>query len=253
VGRIVAQAASKNIKPVTLELGGKSAAIVWKDVDVDKAAEEAFIALQFNMGQCCAAGSRTFVHEDIYDQFVAKTVELARKRTIGDPFSSESFDQGPQIDSDQFQKIMSYIQAGMEQGATLKHGGSRVGDKGFFIEPTVFTDVKDDMKIAQEEIFGPVQIILKYKTLDEVLERANNNEYGLASGVWAKDIDVVNTLSRGLKSGTVWVNLYNVYDAAMPFGGYKLSGVGRDKGEYALENYTQVKAVYQSLKQTAWM
>lgn len=252
VGRIVGAEAAKNIKPCTLELGGKSAAIVWKDVDVQDVAKQAHEALFFNMGQCCAAGSRTFVHEDIYDEFVEATTKLAQGRKVGCPWD-EQFQSGPQVDADQFQKIMGYITAGKEAGAKLHCGGSRIGDKGFYVEPTVFSNVTDDMKIAQDEIFGPVQIVLKYKTLDEVLKRANANEYGLAAGIFAKDIDVINTLSRGLKSGTVWVNMYNAYDAAMPFGGYKMSGVGRDKGEYCLENYMQTKAVYQSLQQTAWL
>lgn len=253
VGRIVAHAAAENIKPVSLELGGKSPLIVYKDVNVDEAVENAHFALFFNHGQCCAAGSRLFVHEAIYDEFVEKAAARAAQRKVGDPFQ-EGVEQGPQVDADQFNKIMGYIDAGKQQGARLVAGGARHGSKGYYVEPTVFADAKDDMKIAAEEIFGPVQTIMKYSSLDEVIRRANNNAYGLASGVYAKDVDVINTLSRSLKAGTVWVNCYNVYDQGVPFGGYKMSGVGRDKGAYALEHYTQVKAVYQALQPNQpWM
>lgn len=252
VGRIIGAAAAKTLKPVTLELGGKSAAIVWKDVDIKKAAAEAYDAVQFNMGQCCTAGSRTFVHADVYDEFVEETVKLARGHKVGDGFEPDTR-SGPQIDKVQFEKILDFIKSGQEQGANMKCGGKRVGDKGYFIEPTVFADVKDDMKIAQEEIFGPVQSIMKFDTIAEVIKRANANPYGLAAGVWARDIDVVNTLTRALRAGTIWCNTYNQFDAAMPFGGYKDSGIGRDKGEYALHNFTQVKAVYQPLVKSAWL
>mmetsp|Transcript_8497 Transcript_8497/g.25483 ORF Transcript_8497/g.25483 Transcript_8497/m.25483 type:complete len:487 (+) Transcript_8497:985-2445(+) len=252
VGRIIGAAAAKTLKPVTLELGGKSAAIVWKDVDIKDAAAQAYNAVQFNMGQCCAAGTRTFVHADIYDQFVEETVKLAEGHKVGSGFDADTR-SGPQVDKDQFEKILGFIKSGKEQGASLKTGGKRVGDKGYFIEPTVFSDVQDDMTIAKEEIFGPVQTIMKISSVGEALQRANANEYGLAAGIWAKDIDVINTLSRGLRAGTVWVNTYNQYDAGMPFGGFKNSGIGRDKGEECLENFTQTKAVYQSLKETAWL
>lgn len=252
VGQIVGRAAATNLKPCTLELGGKSAAIVWKDVDVDKVVLEAHNALFFNHGQCCAAGSRTFVHEDIYDEFVTKATALAASKKLGNPLQ-EGCEQGPQVDEEQFKKILGYIEHGKNEGATLCCGGKRKGTAGYYIEPTVFSNVEDHMKIATDEIFGPVQSILKFKTIEEVIKRANSSPFGLASGLWAKDIDVVNTVSRGLRAGTVWVNCYNVFDAAMPFGGFKISGVGRDKGEYALHHYTQPKAVYQSLKETAWL
>ncbi|EFN60072.1 hypothetical protein CHLNCDRAFT_133364 [Chlorella variabilis] len=247
VGRLVMKEASERIVPVTLELGGKSALIIDKHVDVDKAVEDAHFALFFNHGQCCAAGSRTYVHADIYDEFVAKAAARAQRRVVGDPFE-EGVEQGPQVDQDQLNKILAYIDVGQREGARMLCGGKRRGDAGYFVEPTVFADVTDQMKIAQEEIFGPVQSILKYHTTEEVIARANKSEYGLASGIISNDVGFVNTVSRSLKAGTVWVNCYNVYDSAVPFGGYRLSGVGRDKGEYALENYTQVKAVYQSLE-----
>ncbi|KXZ48141.1 hypothetical protein GPECTOR_30g237 [Gonium pectorale] len=250
VGRLVGRAAAEQLKPCTLELGGKSPIIVCPDVDVDKAVADAHMALFFNHGQCCAAGSRVFVHESIYDTFVQKATDAATKRRVGDPFGR--VDQGPQVDSDQFTKILGYIDSGKRDGARLMCGGGRVGSRGYYVEPTVFADVRDDMKIAREEIFGPVQSILKWKDLDEVIARANDTNYGLAAGVFSTNVNTVNTLTRGLRSGTVWVNCYNLYDSAVPFGGYKESGVGREKGEYALHNYTQVKSVYMPLKNPAW-
>ncbi|GLC44109.1 Aldehyde dehydrogenase 2 member B7, mitochondrial [Pleodorina starrii] len=250
VGRIVARAAADQLKPCTLELGGKSPIIVCPDVDIDKAVRDAHMALFFNHGQCCAAGSRVFVHEAVYDAFVQKSAEAAANRKVGDPFGA--VDQGPQVDSDQFAKIMSYIDSGKRDGARLMTGGKRAGSRGYYVEPTVFADVHDHMKIAREEIFGPVQSIMKWKTIDEVIARANDSNYGLAAGVFSNNINWVNTLTRALKSGTVWVNCYNLYDNAVPFGGYKESGIGREKGEYALSNYTQVKAVYVPLETPAW-
>jgi len=250
VGRKIGAIAGQNIKPCTLELGGKSAAIVLPDVDVDSTVATTHFALFFNHGQCCAAGSRLYVHEDIYDEFVEKSVEAAKKRRVGDPFSD--VDQGPQVDADQFNKILNYIKIGQEEGASLRVGGQRSGDTGYYVEPTVFSDVKDSMKIAREEIFGPVQCIMKWSKVDEVIARANDSNYGLASGIFGRDITTINTITRSLKAGTVWTNCFNVYDAAVPFGGYKDSGLGREKGEYALKNYSQIKAVYQPLENPAW-
>ncbi|KAL3751719.1 hypothetical protein ACJRO7_012536 [Eucalyptus globulus] len=252
-GKIVLELAAKsNLKPVTLELGGKSPFIVCEDADVDKAVELAHFALFFNQGQCCCAGSRTYVHESIYEEFVEKAKARATVRSVGDPFKS-GIEQGPQIDSEQFQKILRYIRSGVEGGATLETGGERFGTKGHYIQPTVFSNVKDDMLIAKDEIFGPVQTILKFKDLKEVIQRANNSRYGLAAGVFTQNIDTANTLTRALKVGTVWVNCFDVFDAAIPFGGYKMSGHGREKGVYSLSNYLQVKAVVTSLKNPAWL
>lgn len=178
---------------------------------------------------------------------------MAKARKVGDPFDPAT-EQGPQVDRDQLDKIMHYIESGRQQGARLVAGGERYGNRGYFVQPTVFADVADDMTIARDEIFGPVQSISKYTSLDEVIQRANDTSYGLASGIAAKDVNVINTLSRALKAGTVWVNTYNVYSHSVPFGGYKMSGIGRDKGEYALQHYTQVKAVYQKLEgPQAWL
>ncbi|XP_061372307.1 benzaldehyde dehydrogenase, mitochondrial-like isoform X1 [Gastrolobium bilobum] len=252
-GKIVLELAAKsNLKPVTLELGGKSPFIVCEDADVDDAVELAHFALFFNQGQCCCAGSRTFVHERVYDEFVEKAKARALKRVVGDPFKG-GIEQGPQIDSDQFEKILKYIRSGVESGATLETGGDRIGNKGFFIQPTVFSNVQDGMLIAKEEIFGPVQSILKFKDLGEVVQRANKTRYGLAAGVFTKNIDTANTLTRALRVGTVWVNCFDTFDAAIPFGGYKMSGQGREKGVYSLKNYLQVKAVVTPLKSPAWL
>ncbi|XP_061990847.1 aldehyde dehydrogenase family 2 member B7, mitochondrial-like [Rosa rugosa] len=252
-GKIVLELAAKsNLKTVTLELGGKSPFIVCEDADVDKAVESAHSALFFNQGQCCCAGSRTFVHERVYDEFVEKAKARAAKRVVGDPFKG-GIEQGPQIDSAQFEKILKYIDYGIKDGATLETGGERFGSKGYYIKPTVFSNVKDDMRIATDEIFGPVQTVLKFKELDEVIKRANNSRYGLAAGVFTQNIDTANTLTRALRAGSVWINCYDVFDASIPFGGYKMSGNGREKGIYGLNNYLQVKAVVTPLKNPAWL
>ncbi|KAK6931077.1 Aldehyde dehydrogenase domain, partial [Dillenia turbinata] len=252
-GKIVLQlAARSNLKSVTLELGGKSPFIICEDADIDQAVELAHFALFFNQGQCCCAGSRTYVHERIYDEFVEKAKARAMKRIVGDPFKA-AVEQGPQIDLDQFEKILRCIRSGVESGATLETGGTQHGDKGYYIQPTVFSNVKDDMLIAQEEIFGPVQSILKFRDIDEVIRRANAGPYGLAAGVFTKDINTANTLTRALRVGSVWINCYDVFDAAIPFGGYKMSGQGREKGIYSLSNYLQVKAVVTPLKNPAWL
>jgi len=243
VGRLIMQAAgSSNLKRVTLELGGKSPNIVFADADMDQAIEGSHQALFFNQGQCCCAGSRLFVEDKCYDEFVEKSVARAKARTVGNPFDKNT-EQGPQVDSDQFNKVMGYIEAGKKDKAKLLAGGNRVGDKGYFIEPTVFGDVQDNMKIAQEEIFGPVMSILRFKDLDEVVDRANKTLYGLAAAVWTRDISKAHAVANAVRAGTVWVNCFDVFDAAAPFGGYKQSGIGRELGEYALQNYTEVKTV----------
>jgi aldehyde dehydrogenase (NAD+) len=243
VGHLIMEAAARsNLKRVTLELGGKSPNIVFADADMDQAIEGAHFALFFNQGQCCCAGSRLFVEAKAYDEFVEKSVARAKKRKVGDPFDPTS-EQGPQVDDVQFEKVMSYILAGKTEGASLVAGGNRVGNRGFFIEPTVFADVKDDMKIAKEEIFGPVMSIMKFKDVEEVVERSNRTEYGLAAAVWTRDISKAHAVANSVRAGTVWVNCYDVFDAAAPFGGFKQSGIGRELGEYGLQQYTEVKTV----------
>jgi aldehyde dehydrogenase (NAD+) len=243
VGHLIMEAAAKsNLKRVTLELGGKSPNIVFADADMDKAIEGAHFGLFFNQGQCCCAGSRVFVEAKAYDEFVDKSVARAKTRKVGDPFDPAS-EQGPQVDDVQFEKVMSYIESGKKDGASLRAGGHRVGDRGFFIEPTVFADVNDNMKIAQEEIFGPVMSILKFNDIEEVVERSNRTEYGLAAAVWTRDIGKAYAVANNVRAGTVWVNCYDVFDAAAPFGGFKQSGMGRELGEYGLQQYTEVKTV----------
>jgi aldehyde dehydrogenase (NAD+) len=246
-GQLVMQAAAKsNLKRVSLELGGKSPNVVFADADLDAAVEGAYFGLFFNQGQCCCAGSRLFVEEKIHDAFVEKLVARAKKQRIGDPFDMATT-QGPQISQEQCDRIMGYIDIGISEGANLLSGGKRVGNKGYFIQPTIFDGVKDNMRIAKEEIFGPVMNILKFKDVDEVIQRGNKTFYGLAAAIWTKDITKAHRLANSLRAGTVWVNCYDVFDAAAPFGGFKMSGIGRELGEYALSLYTEVKTVYINL------
>jgi aldehyde dehydrogenase (NAD+) len=198
--------------------------------------------LFFNQGQCCCAGSRVFVEEKVYDEFVEHSTARARKRAVGDPFDPKT-EQGPQVNDEQFDKVMSYIESGKQQGAKLMCGGERVGDRGYFVAPTVFADVQDNMKIAEEEIFGPVMSIIKFRDMDDLVERANKTMYGLAAGVWTRDISKAHAVANGVRAGTVWVNCYDVFDAAAPFGGFKQSGIGRELGEYGLQQYTEIKTV----------
>jgi len=236
---------SSRLKKVSLELGGKSGLIVCKDADLDLAVDVAEVGLFLNHGQCCCASSRLFVHEDIYDEFTQKAVRKIKKRKLGDPFDPESV-QGPQVDKLQYDRVMNYIDIGKEKDkATLLHGGGRpkMFDKGYYVESTVFADVTDDMVIAKEEIFGPVMSILKFKSEEEVIARANSSQFGLAAGVITKDMQTALRISDQLRAGTVWLNTYNTFDAASPFGGFKDSGIGREKGEDALHEYTEVKCV----------
>jgi len=244
VGRMVMKAAAaSNLKNITLELGGKSPNIVFADADIDQAVKWACFGIFLNHGQCCCAGSRVFVQESIYDEFKQRFLEQSKKHKVGDPFAPETF-QGPQISQIQYDRIMSYIEEGKKEGATCDLGGNRVGDKGYFIEPTVFSDVKPSMKIVQEEIFGPVVVLVKFKDEDDVIAQANDTEYGLASAVFTRDIARATRVSQKLHAGTVWINCYNQLHPNVPFGGFKTSGIGRELGEYALANYTEVKSVH---------
>jgi retinal dehydrogenase len=248
VGKGIQQASGRtNLKKVSLELGGKSPNIVFADADLDYAVEVSHMALFSNMGQCCCAGSRTFVQEEIYDEFVKKSRERAIRRKVGNPF--EDVESGPQISEVQMKKILDLIESGKQQGAKLECGGQRKGDQGFFIESTVFSDVTDDMRIAKEEIFGPVQQIIKFKTMEEVIPRANATTYGLAAAVFTKDIDKALTIANSVQAGTVWVNTYNMVLPQSPFGGYKMSGIGRELGSYGLEEYTEIKTVIVKIPQ----
>ena len=243
VGKLIMKsAAESNLKRVTLELGGKSPNIVFADADMDAAVEGSHFALFFNQGQCCCAGSRVFVEEKVYDRFVEQSAARAKRRTVGNPLDTNT-EQGPQVDNDQFTKVLSFIDSGKKEGANLVAGGERVGDRGYFVAPTVFSDVKDEMKIAQEEIFGPVMSILKFKDMDELVERANKTMYGLAAAVWTRDIGKAHHVANNVRAGTVWVNCFDVFDAGAPFGGFKQSGIGRELGEYGLQQYSEVKTV----------
>lgn len=243
VGRkIMAAAAESNLKRVSLELGGKSPLIIFADCDVDYAVACAHSGIMNNHGQNCVAASRTFVQDTIYDEFVKKSKALVEKRVVGNPFDS-STQQGPLINKTQFKKVLGFIKKGSEEGATLVAGGSRVGNKGYFVQPTVFADVKDNMSIATDEIFGPVQSIIKFSDADEVIERANKTRYGLAAGVITNDINKAFKISQSVQAGSFWVNCYDIVTSQTPFGGFKQSGHGRELGEYALNEYTEIKTV----------
>ena len=237
---------AKTLKRLTFELGGKSPNIVFADADLEAAVAGAEFGLFFNQGQCCCAGSRLFVEQSIHDEFVSKVVSRAKTRQLGDPLDPNTT-QGPQVDADQFNKIMSYIDKGKTEGAKCLTGGSRVGNKGYFIEPTIFTEVNDEMSIARDEIFGPVMSILPFKNTDDIIARANNTYYGLAAAVWTRDVQKAHRVAASVRAGTIWVNCYDVFDAAAPFGGFKMSGMGRELGEAALSNYTELKTVTMSL------
>lgn len=240
--QIIMRSAAETLKRITFELGGKSPNIVFADADLDAAIEGAVLGLYLNQGQCCCAGSRLFVQDSVYDQFVDRLATKVNDRKLGDPFDPAT-QQGPQVDKAQFDKILSYIAKGREQGARCVTGGERHGDKGFFIKPTIFADVKDDMAIACDEIFGPVLSVIKFKEIDEVIERANTTDFGLAAAVWTRDIGKAHAIADRVRAGTVWVNCYDVFDAAAPFGGFKRSGIGRELGEKSLDNYTELKTV----------
>jgi len=245
--KIVCASGETNLKKVTLELGGKSAMIICKDADLEQAAIACHVGLFINMGQCCCASSRILIHEDVQEAFVAKVKKLAEGlRTQGDLTSETAVpicDLGPQVDEIQFKKILGYIEKGKSEGATCLLGGNRKGTKGYYIEPTIFTGVTDNMTIAKEEIFGPVMQLMTFKTNAEAVERANDSHFGLAAGVCTQNLGNAHHIARELDAGTVWINCYDNFDMACPFGGTKQSGWGREKGEYALENYTSVKCV----------
>merc|ERR1712072_1291578 len=238
VGRAIMKAAAQsNLKKVTLELGGKSPNIIYDDADLEQALNWAAFGLFFNHGQCCCAGSRIYVQESIYDKFMEKFKAHVESIKVGDPFKADTF-QGPQVSQLQFDRVMAYIDDGKKSGATTLTGGKRLGDKGFFIEPTIFTDVSPDAKIVKEEIFGPVVVVTKFKDEADVVKVANNSVYGLAAAVFSKDSQRALRVAHSLHAGTVWVNCYNMLHNNVPFGGFRQSGIGRELGEYALANYS---------------
>ena len=243
VGRTILQSAAKsNLKKVTLELGGKSPNIVFNDANLEDAISWVNFGIFFNHGQCCCAGSRIYVQSGVYDQFIEKFKQRTAKNVVGDPFAADTF-QGPQVSKLQFDRIMNYISNGKESGAKLETGGERHGEEGYFIQPTIFSGVSEDMKIMQEEIFGPVCAISKFETEEEVIKKGNETTYGLAAAVHTTDLNTAIRVSNALKAGTVWVNCYNMLSYQVPFGGFKESGIGRELGKYALANYTQIKSV----------
>ncbi|XP_073320509.1 retinaldehyde dehydrogenase 3 [Pagrus major] len=250
VGQLIKEAAAKsNLKRVTLELGGKNPCIVFADCDLQLAVEETQKGAFYNQGQCCTAASRVFVEESIHEEFVRRSIENAKKIVIGDPLDPRT-SHGPQIDQQQFDKIMDLIESGKKEGAKLEYGGTAVGEKSLFIHPTIFSGVKDHMRIAKEEIFGPVQCIFSFKSQEKAVERANTSQYGLVSAVFTTSMDKALSVSAALETGTVWINCYNALHAQTPFGGYKMSGNGRELGEYALAEYSEVKAVTIKLSET---
>ncbi len=243
VGRLIVRAASNDLKKVTLELGGKSPNIICDDADLERAIPGAANAIFFNHGQACCAGSRLFVQEKVFDKVVAGIADLAKKIKLG-PGLDPTTEMGPMVSQVQLDRVSGYLEAGSQQGAKALCGGKRSGNTGYFIEPTVFVNTQDEMKIVQEEIFGPVLAATPFKNVDDdLIRRANDTMYGLAAGVWSENVGRVNRLSKALKAGTVWVNCYNVFDASMPFGGYKQSGWGREMGHEVLKNYLETKSI----------
>ncbi|QNN22189.1 aldehyde dehydrogenase family protein [Planctomycetales bacterium ZRK34] len=238
--------ASKTLKRITFELGGKSPNIVFADADIDTAVQGAMAGIFFNQGEVCCAGSRLFVEEAVHAEFVDRFKQMAESRRIGDPFDPAT-EQGAQISQEQFDKIMGYIESGKKEGAQCITGGERVGDKGWFIKPTIFDHVNNDMRIARDEIFGPVVTVLPFTDHKQLIAQANDTVYGLAAAVWTRDITKAFNIANNVKAGTVWVNCYNTFDAGAPFGGYKFSGQGRECGRDALNNYLETKTVWVNL------
>ncbi|MBI4564283.1 MAG: aldehyde dehydrogenase family protein [Planctomycetes bacterium] len=247
-GREIMRSAADGLKKISLELGGKSPNIVFADADLDAAGRGALNAIFYNKGEVCAAGSRLLVEESVQDELVGRVAERAKKTAVGDPLDKNTR-MGPVISKTQLQKVLSYIEAGKGEGARLAVGGDRPAhlSKGYFVNPTVFTGVRSSMKIAREEIFGPVLSILSFKDPADAMAKANETMYGLAAAVWTRDLKKAHRVARALKAGTVWINTYNLYDVALPFGGYKQSGFGRELGREALDLYTQTKSVWVDL------
>jgi betaine-aldehyde dehydrogenase len=251
VGKLIAKAAAENLTKVSLELGGKAPNIVFADADMDQAVNGAMMGIFYGQGQVCCAGSRLFVEEGVRDEFLDKLKERAQRITVGDPMNKAT-QMGPQVSQEQLNRIRSYMAIGREEGATVLTGGESprlegAFQNGYFFQPTIFTEVKNQMRVAQEEIFGPVVSVITFKDEDDLLKQANETIYGLSAGIWTRDITRAHRFAREVKAGVVWINTFNMFNAASPFGGYKQSGYGREMGKHALELYTQVKSVWVDL------
>ncbi|MBZ5695918.1 MAG: aldehyde dehydrogenase family protein [Acidobacteriia bacterium] len=242
VGKLIVQAATGNLKKVSLELGGKSPNVVFQDADIEATIPGAAMAIFFNHGQCCCAGSRLYVEDKQFDKVVEGVSQLASKIRVG-PGLEPTTDMGPLVSQEQLNRVCGYLESGYSEGAKATVGGKRHGDRGYFVEPTVLVNTNEKMKVVREEIFGPVVTAIPFKDVDDLVAKANNSEYGLAAGVWTNDIKKAHRIASQLRAGTVWINCYNVFDAALPFGGYKQSGWGREMGHEVLEMYTEVKSV----------
>jgi len=247
VGRGILQGAAGNFKRVTLELGGKSANVIFADANLDNAVRAAASGVFFNTGQVCSAGSRILAHRDIYDEVVERLAARAKSMKIGDPSLRET-SMGPLISAAQMKTVLNYVETGRAEGASLVTGGARVGERGFFVEPTVFANVEHEMRISQEEIFGPVASVIRFEDEADAIRIANGTSYSLAAGVWSADISRVHRVARDLKAGTVWVNTYGYTDVRLPWGGARDSGFGREHGDVAIENFTEPKAVWVAIE-----
>ena len=246
VGKLIIHAAEGNLKKVSLELGGKSPNIVMDDADLESAIPGASMAIFFNQGQCCCAGSRLFIEKKVFDKVVDGISQAASKIRVRPGLDPES-DLGPLVSEEQLNRVCGYLESGVKEGAKAVVGGSREGDRGYFVKPTVLVNTNDNMKVVKEEIFGPVVTATPFSDMNEIINRANDTVYGLAAGVWTRDVKKAHAVASKLKAGTVWINCYNVFDAALPFGGYKQSGWGREMGHEVLKNYTEVKSVCSAL------
>jgi acyl-CoA reductase-like NAD-dependent aldehyde dehydrogenase len=251
VGKIIAKAAAENLTKVSLELGGKAPNVIFADADMDQAVNGAMMGIFFNQGQVCCAGSRVFIEESVKEEFLGRFKEKADKIKVGDPMD-KSTSMGPQVSMEQLNRIKSYVAIARDEGATVFAGGGQpelegAFKNGYFFQPTIFSEVNNSMRVAQEEIFGPVSCAITFKNDDDLLQQANDTMYGLSAGIWTRDITRAHRFAKAVKAGTVWINTYNMMNAASPFGGYKQSGYGREMGKHALELYTQVKSVWVDL------